>query len=126
MPGMTMPAAKPAPTDTTRRAKPAPMGSMAMPADTARAHHDIVGMSGMNMGGMGMMSHAYSRNLPMSRNGSGTAWQPDQTDRYMWMQHKGPWMLMYHGAAFGRYTSQNFNHDGARGQRSTADGPTGL
>ncbi len=124
MPGMTMPAAKPAPIDTTHRAKPAPMGGMAMPTDTA--HHDMAGMqgmSGMDMGGMGIMSHAYSRNLPMSRNGSGTAWQPDQTDMYMWMQHKGPWMLMYHGAAFGRYTSQNFNHDGARGQRSTVDGP---
>src|SRR5687767_5052506 len=24
-----------------------------------------------------LMTHAYSRNLPMSRNGSGTAWVPD-------------------------------------------------
>jgi hypothetical protein len=69
------------------------------------------------------MSHAYSRQLPMSRNGSGTAWQPDQTPMYMWMQHKGPWMLMYHGAAFGRYTSQNFNHRDGRGHANAVDGP---
>jgi hypothetical protein len=69
------------------------------------------------------MSHAYSRNLPMSRNGSGTAWQPDQTPMYMGMQHKGPWMLMYHGAAFGRYTSQNFNHRDGRGHANAVDGP---
>jgi len=116
--------AKPAPADTTRRARasrPAAMPGMAQPADTSHAHH----MAGMDMNGMdhANMSHAYSRNLPMNRNGSGTAWQPDQTPMYMWMQHKGPWMLMYHGAAFGRYTSQNFNHDGARGQRSAVDGP---
>jgi len=120
MPGMKMPA-KAAPADTTRRAKT----TLASPAaDTSHAHH----MAGMDMGGgtgmqMPGMSHAYSRNLPMSRNGSGTAWQPDQTPMYMWMQHKGPWMLMYHGAAFGRYTSQNFNHENARGQRSAVDGP---
>lgn len=121
MPGMAMPA------DTTRRtqaARPAaPMPGMAQPADTSHAHH----MAGMDMEGMDMnmpgMSHAYSKNLPMSRNGSGTAWQPDQTPMYMAMQHRGPWMLMYHGAAFGRYTSQNFNHDGKRGQRSAVDGP---
>jgi len=123
MPGMAMPA-QPAPADTTRRARagrPAAMPGRAVPADTSHAHH----MTGMDMGGMDHMnmSHAYSKNLPMSRNGSGTAWQPDQTPMYMWMQHKGPWMLMYHGAAFGRYTSQNFNHDGARGQRSAVDGP---
>ena len=82
-------------------------------------------MHEMDMGSM-PMSHAYSRNLPMSRNGSGTAWQPDQTPMYMWMQHKGPWMLMYHGSAFGRYTSQNFNHRDARGHASAVDGPNWL
>lgn len=72
------------------------------------------------------MGHAYSRNLPMSRNGSGTAWNPDQTPMYMWMQHRGPWMLMYHGSAFGRYTSQNFNHANGRGNAGTFDGPNWL
>jgi hypothetical protein len=115
MPGMKMPA------DTARHTKHQDhqMPGMAMPTDSSHAGHH---MAGMDMGNH-PMSHAYSKNLPMNRNGSGTAWQPDQTPMYMWMQHKGPWMLMYHGAAFGRYTSQNFNHDGARGQRSAVDGP---
>jgi len=115
MPGMKMPA------DTARHPKHQghQMPGMAMPTDSSHAGHH---MAGMDMGDH-PMSHAYSKNLPMNRNGSGTAWQPDQTPMYMWMQHKGLWMLMYHGAAFGRYTSQNFNHDGARGQRSAVDGP---
>jgi hypothetical protein len=112
------------------------MPGMKMPADTAQRvtgkTHQMPGdsgqmgsMGGMNMAGMSM-SHAYSRNLPMNRNGSGTAWQPDQTPMYMWMQRKGPWMLMYHGSAFGRYTSQNFNNRDKRGQRSAVDGPNWL
>ncbi|HET9503567.1 MAG TPA: hypothetical protein VFO93_08495 [Hymenobacter sp.] len=121
MPGMKMPA------DTTRHAghRGHQMPGMAAPIDTARHGQPLNGhASPLHVNQMAhQMSHAYSRNLPMSRNGSGTAWQPDQTPMYMWMQHKGPWMLMYHGAAFGRYTSQNFNHDGARGQRSAVDGP---
>jgi hypothetical protein len=115
MPGMKMPA------DTARRTAPKghQMPGRTMPTDSSHAGHH---MAGMDMGDTNM-SHAYSRNLPMNRNGSGTAWQPDQTPMYMWMQHKGPWMLMYHGAAFGRYTSQNFNHRDARGHRSAVDGP---
>ena len=113
MPGMAMPA------DTTRRSKPADKPGMA--TDSARKAE----MNGMDMGDQ-RMSHAYSRSLPMSRNGSGTAWQPDQTPMYMWMQHKGPWMLMYHGSAFGRYTSQNFNHPGGRGHARAVDGPNWL
>ncbi|MBJ6144355.1 hypothetical protein [Hymenobacter sp. BT559] len=115
MPGMATP------TDTTHHAagKGHHMPGMKMPNDSSQAGHH---MAGMDMGDMNM-SHAYSRNLPMNRNGSGTAWQPDQTPMYMWMQHKGPWMLMYHGSAFGRYTNQNFNHRDARGHRSAVDGP---
>ncbi|RYY12447.1 MAG: hypothetical protein EOO36_17440, partial [Cytophagaceae bacterium] len=118
MPGMAMPA------DTTHRAasKGHRMPGMMMPADSSHASHH---MAGMDMEGMNM-SHAYSRNLPMNRNGSGTAWQPDQTPMYMWMQHRGPWMLMYHGSAFGRYTSQNFNHRDARGHANAVDGPNWL
>ncbi|UOQ98327.1 hypothetical protein MUN81_02290 [Hymenobacter sp. 5317J-9] len=109
------------------------------PAEPAKAsqmnHMDSMDMTGgsHDMGAMGMahdstmampgMSHAFSRRLPMNRNGSGTSWHPDQTPMYMWMQHKGPWMLMYHGAAYGRYTSQNFNNSGKRGHANAIDGP---
>jgi hypothetical protein len=116
MPGMAMPPTKPA-ADTTQRRATRPGAAL---IDSSNLH--MSGMEGMDMGGMSM-SHAYSRNLPMSRNGSGTAWQPDQTPMYMWMQHKGPWMLMYHGAVFGRYTSQNFNHSNGRGHAHAADAP---
>ncbi|MBC6990908.1 hypothetical protein [Hymenobacter sp. BT491] len=110
------------PTDTVHAAQPAQhqhmpgmdMSKMDMSGDTTMQHSDHGDMN---------MSHAYSRNLPMSRNGSGTAWQPDATPMYMWMQHKGPWMLMYHGAVFGRYTNQNLGREnGQRGGR-TFDAP---
>jgi len=107
-----------------------------MPADTSHAGHQHT--PGMDVGSsapadsshavmhhMGM-SHAYSRQLPMSRNGSGTAWNPDQTPMYMWMQHRGPWMLMYHGSAFLRFTNQNFNNGDARGRANRVDGPNWL
>ena len=103
------------------------MPGMQMPADSSQrpSSTEMNSMGGMDRSGM-TMSHAYSRNLPMNRNGSGTAWQPDQTPMYMWMQHRGPWMLMYHGGAFGRYTSQNFNHRDARGHANAVDGPNWL
>ena len=107
----------------------------AMPALAQHNHGDhSMAMPGMPMAAdstapmmdHGTMSHAYSRNLPMSRNGSGTSWQPDQTPMYMWMQHKGPWMLMYHAGAYARYTSQNFNNKGMRGSADAIDGPNWL
>jgi hypothetical protein len=36
-----------------------------------------------------MPSHAYSRSLPMSRNGSGTGWNQDESPMYMWMKSTG-------------------------------------
>ncbi|WP_236668948.1 hypothetical protein [Hymenobacter rubidus] len=135
-----------APADTARLPAPAhsmdgmkmdgemPMGSGAKldglkPGESMPAA-DHAAMPGMHMGmahdssmAMPGMSHAYSRHLPMNRNGSATSWQPDATPMYMWMQHKGPWMLMYHGAAYGRYTSQNFNNNGKRGHANAIDGP---
>ncbi|MBO0357111.1 hypothetical protein J0X19_04065 [Hymenobacter sp. BT186] len=124
--GHQMPATKPAAADTTRRAAPMnhsqhqghQMPGMA-PADTSHAHMNHAGMNHGAMGheGMGMnMSHAYSRNLPMNRNGSGTAWNPDNTPMYMWMSHHGPWMVMNHGAVNVRYSRQNLGRDaGQRG-----------
>ncbi|PJJ54620.1 hypothetical protein [Hymenobacter chitinivorans] len=104
MPGMPM-SATPAPTaapDTSH--KHMQHAGMNMAADGSMAHGEHEGMS-----------HAYSRNLPMGRNGSGTAWNPDQTPMYMWMSHHGPWMVMNHGAVYLRYTSQNLNR--SSGQR---------
>ncbi|RYU84420.1 hypothetical protein [Hymenobacter persicinus] len=131
--------AKPAPAADTTRQRPAPVDHSKMnhgqmdhstmdhsqmnhgqmpgmsPVDTAM-HHD-------GMEDMGSMSHAYSRRLPMGRNGSGTAWNPDQTPMYMWMSHHGKWMVMNHGAVYLRYTNQNVGRSsGQRGGR-TFDAP---
>jgi len=51
-----------------------------------------------------LMSHAYSLNLPMNRNASGTAWLPDATPMYMYMTGKKT-MWMIHGNVFLRTTN---------------------
>lgn len=61
------------------------------------------------------MSHAYSRNLPMNRNGSGTGWLPDASPMYGYMKHKGAWMYMLHGNLFVRYNKQDLLNKGSRG-----------
>jgi hypothetical protein len=63
---------------------------------------------------MAPMSHAYSRNLPMSRNASGTAWLPDASPMYMYMTgKKASWM--FHGNIFLRYTNTDIFNNGSRG-----------
>ncbi len=59
-----------------------------------------------------MPSHAYSRNLPMSRNGSGTGWNPDSSPMYMWVRQTAKTDWMFHGNVFLRYTNTDiFNTD---------------
>jgi hypothetical protein len=69
---------------------------------------------GMNMDQMNM-SHSFSRNLPMSRDGSGTSWMPDATPMYMYMSMKDKSMFMLHGNIFLRYTRQDVFDRGSRG-----------
>ncbi len=64
---------------------------------------------------MSMMSHSYSLNLPMNRNSSGTAWQPDATSMYGYMKMSKKWELMFHGSIFFRYNYQDINNNGVRG-----------
>lgn len=81
-------------------------------------------MDNMNMDGTDMkepmnhhasMSHVYSLNLPMSRNGSGTGWLPDASPMYGYMFHTPHWMYMLHGNFFLRYNNQDFSGKGSRG-----------
>ncbi|GGI27177.1 hypothetical protein [Pedobacter mendelii] len=77
-------------------------------------------MKGMNhdMHNMNMttpMSHSYSLNLPMSRNGSGTSWLPDASPMYGLMIHSKKWMYMLHGNIALRYTKQDVGDKGNRG-----------
>ncbi|HET9825980.1 MAG TPA: hypothetical protein VFP87_11630 [Chitinophagaceae bacterium] len=71
---------------------------------------------GMNMEQMNMsMSHSFSRNLPMNRDGSGTSWMPDASPMYMYMAMKNKSIFMLHGNIFLRYTRQDLFDKGSRG-----------
>ncbi|HEX7846595.1 MAG TPA: hypothetical protein VF476_12410 [Chitinophagaceae bacterium] len=93
----------PAAKKDTIPAKPMPM-PMPMPKESPHDHsmHEMKEMP----------SHAFSRNLPMSRNASGTAWNPDDSPMYMWMKQTPKTDWMFHGNIFMRYTHTNiFNED---------------
>src|SRR5258705_2365089 len=62
-----------------------------------------------------MMTSSYSLNLPMSRDGSGTSWVPDDSHMYMLMKMNGRTNLMFHGNVFLRYINQDLFKDGSRG-----------
>src|SRR5688572_11659610 len=68
---------------------------------------------------MPVMSHSYSLNLPMNRNSSGTAWQPDATSMYGYMKMSKKWNLMFHGSIFFRYNYQDITNSGVRGDSLT-------
>ena len=102
--------------------------------DHGKMDHGMMMQGGMNaregdtasimMMPMGSMSHALSRNLPMNRNGSGTAWMPDQTPMYAYMKHSNDgWMYMLHYSVFLRHTHQNFNNATGRGREARIDAP---
>jgi hypothetical protein len=61
------------------------------------------------------MSHAFSKALPMNRNGSGTGWLPDNSPMYGYMFHSSKWMYMLHGNLFLRYNKQDLLDKGTRG-----------
>jgi hypothetical protein len=124
------------PADSLNRTKTdAHAGHDMLPQDTAKKHqhHPSMNMedgskmqdstqhAGMDHGASGM-SHAFSRNLPMNRNGSGTSWHPDATPMYGYMKHAGPWMLMFHGQLWLRYNKQDLLNKGSRGD-SQLDAP---
>lgn len=91
-----------------------PRRAQAQPAtDHAGHQHDPTG-GGHAHQGMSM-SHAFSKNLPMTRNGSGTAWLPDNSPMYGYMFHTDKWMYMLHGNLFLRYNRQDLLDKGSRG-----------
>lgn len=62
-----------------------------------------------------MISHQFSRNLPMNRNGSGTSWNPDASPMYMISWPSAKWSFMAHGNLFIRYNKQDLTGKGSRG-----------
>ena len=130
MPSMSMPA--PAPMGTpaaTPPAQPAPaMPGHDMPDHDMPAHNmpgmnmdtagrtSMPGMAADSSGGMMMdLRNSFSKNLPMTRQGSGTSWHPDSSPMYMQMYQSKGWDVMLMYSVFLRYTSQNFNHSALRG-----------
>lgn len=75
---------------------------------------NLKAVTGHNMQ-MDMMSHSYSINLPMSRDGSGTSWLPDASPMYMFMKMHGRSMFMLHGNMFVRINKQDLFNKGSRG-----------
>jgi len=82
-------------------------------------------MDGMDMGDMKMdgsksmgMNSQYSLDIPMSRDGSGTSWVPDETPSYAYMVPTGGWMTMIHGSFFARYENQDLFKQGSRGGKT--------
>lgn len=86
-----------------------------------KVQHDstTVSMHGM---GSAPMSHAFSLNLPMNRNASGTSWLPDEAPMYGYMIHSDKWMYMFHGNIVVRYNNQDVEDKGIRGD-SKVDAP---
>lgn len=82
------------------------------PVDHSRMDHSV-----MQHGEMGADAHAGHEAMkgalgpyPMTRESSGTAWQPDTSDHVGWMRQSGDWMLMGHGVL-------NFVYDHQSGRR---------
>ncbi len=115
MGGMTMPMA--APTQTPPPASPPvghDMGGMAMPMQTPppapAAAHDMTGMAGAG--------HPMTSPLgpwPMTRDASGTSWQPDDSIHAGIHTAVGDWTIMTHASFDLVYDRQN----GARGDTKT-------
>lgn len=80
------------------------MADTAKPMDHEHMQHDSV-----------LMTHAFSRNLPMSRNGSGTGWVPDASPMYMYMHGNAKSNWMIHGNVVFRYNNQDVFGKGSRG-----------
>jgi len=92
------------------RFAPALLCLLALPAAAQEMDHSHGDMPGMSM----RMSSAFGP-YPMSREGSGTSWQPDATPMDGPMIHGESWMTMIHGFANVAYDRQS----GPRGDDKT-------
>ena len=91
------------------------MQSMQMPMPAQPASGEQMPMDRSQMGPMAMpgtdhMAHGMSAALgpyPVSRESSGTAWQPDSSQHSGLMRMSGDWMLMAHGTLNAVYDHQS-------------------
>ena len=77
--------------------------------------HDMQGMEGMDHSMPVHEMHAMFGSYPMTREASGTSWQPDSAPHDGLHRMAGPWELMTHGYAILLYDRQ----DGPRGDTKT-------
>ena len=83
----------PAPTAPPAPAAP-PMDHSTM--DHSTMEHGAAPVMAEEHAGHGAMTGAFGA-YPMTRESSGTAWQPDSSQHMGWMGQSGDWMLMGHG-----------------------------
>lgn len=81
-------------------------------ADTSRPSSEEAAVQQDNTS---LMTHAYSLSLPMSRNGSGTSWQPDASPMYMYLRANARSNWAIHGNVVLRYNNQDVFKKGSRG-----------
>ncbi|GAB3166650.1 hypothetical protein [Telluribacter humicola] len=116
-------AAGPAIAQHEHHQQPTPKADTTTTDHSMHRGHNMHGDAGMQMGGMRHMTHAFSLSLPMTRNGSGTSWQPDATPMYAYMHHGRNWNYMVHGSVFLQYNGQNINNKGRKGSESAFNVP---
>lgn len=125
--GHTTPSTPPA--TSTCTPEHAAMGHCTMPDSSARACAMEAGgpcpMHASMHGGHGGMTAATSPGAPMTRDGSGTSWNPDATPMEAAHGQIGRWHTMLHGTVFPRYTAQDLFESGTRG-RSRLSAPNWL
>lgn len=83
---------------------------LALPAAPLFAQQDMGGMGGMQMGNMpmgNMASTGLFGSYPMTRDSSGTSWQPDDSSHAAVHAMAGSWMLMGHVSLLGIYDTQS-------------------
>jgi hypothetical protein len=80
----------------------------AAPESAPADHHDMASMPGMAAPAMDMSSMDSALGpYRMTRDASGTSWQPDASHHDAYMVHSGGWMLMGHALINGVYDSQS-------------------
>jgi len=91
----------------------------------ALARSDLETMLKTGLMRMMRMNSAVLPDLPMSRDGSGTSWLPDNSPMYAIMWGNCDWSYMLHGDLSARYTTQDAKSDGHRGD-SQFEGPNWI
>jgi len=107
MPGMNMAAPGTNPKSASPDAMPGMDMGAAMDKNTSPAASLQNAMSGMDMGGHAMAMHGFLGRYGMSREASGTSWQPQAAPHDGIDLMADDWMVMLHGRVLGVYDWQS-------------------